>query len=488
MNPADTIVAVSSAVGAAARMIVRLSGPRALDLTAEVSRLSPDALPSGAETRACLHFASVSLPASLYVFRATRSYTGDDVVEFHLPGNPLLARMLLDYLYAAGARPSDPGEFTARAFFNGRLDLAEAEGVAATIAAGNEQELSAARQLMAGELARRLRPAMDSVAEALALVEAGIDFADEEGVTFLSPQQLRERLAAADAALARLLEDSTRFERLAHEPTAVLVGRPNAGKSTLLNALAEESRAVTSPVAGTTRDALSAEVALPRGIVRVFDVAGLQEIQPALPRQGEVERQMRERALNVMTSADLVVVVRDATDPSPPVKLGRPHDLTVLTKLDLIPAHRPPSPGTPGEGRGEGSSSSIQNPQFEMRNEEHPHPNPLPEYRERGQVSLGVSAVTGEGLDHLLARLDRLAFGDPVSAGGASLALNARHVDAVREARLALARAAAVGDAASPEVVALELREALDALGRVLGSVSPDDLLGRIFSTFCIGK
>jgi len=457
MNPADTIAAVSSAAGAAARMIVRVSGSRALQLAADISCLSPESLPAGFELRAPLHFADLVVPASLYVFRTPRSYTGDDVVEFHLPGNPLLARMLIDHLHAAGARPADPGEFTARAFFNGRLDLSEAEGVAATIAAGNERELSAARQLMAGELARRLRPAMDAVAEALALVEAGIDFADEEGVSFLTPAQLRERIAAADAALAGLLDDSTRFERLAHEPTAVLVGRPNAGKSTLLNALAGENRAVTSPVAGTTRDILSAEIVLPRGILRLIDVAGLEEDDTA--PAGDIPTQMRDRALRAVESADLVIFVRDATDPRPPLAPGRPPNLIVLTKQDLVGHTRSPSPGAPGEGRGGGPPDAH-----------------------------AVSALTGVGMPEFRARLDRLAFGDPASAAGATLALNARHVDAVRESRAALSRARSLGDEASPEVVALELREALDAMGRVLGSVTPDDLLGRIFSTFCIGK
>jgi tRNA modification GTPase len=456
MNAADTIAAVSSAVGPAARMIVRLSGPRAMQLAADLSCLSPESLPAGFELRAPLHFADLVVPASLYVFRAPRSYTGDDVGEFHLPGNPLLARMLLDHVHAAGARPAEPGEFTARAFFNGRLDLAEAEGVAATIAAGNERELAAARQLMAGELARRLRPAMDAVAEALALVEAGIDFADEEGVSFLSPAQLRDRIATADASLARLLDDSTRFERLTHEPAAVLVGRPNAGKSTLLNALAGASRAVTSPVAGTTRDALSAEVALPRGILRLVDVAGLEEDEPVAA--GDIPTQMRDRALRAVESADLVILVRDATDARPVLPPSRPPNLIVLTKQDLVGCDLPPSPGTPGEGRGGGSPQAI-----------------------------AVSALTGAGLPDLRARLDRLAFGEPASAG-ATLALNARHIDAVRDSRAALDRAAGLGDVASPEVVALELREALDAMGRVLGSVTPDDLLGRIFSTFCIGK
>ena len=447
MNPADTIAALSSAVGTAARMIVRVSGPASLRLAADLTRTSPEALRGGTAVCARLHFADLSVPATLYVFRSPRSYTGDDTVEFHLPGNPLLARLLLDHLGRHGARPAEPGEFTARAFFNGRLDLAEAEGVAATIAAGNEQELAAARQLMAGELARRLRPVMDGVAETLALVEAGIDFSDEEGVSFLTPLQLRARLAAADAALERLLRDSTRFERLSHEPTAVLVGRPNAGKSTLLNALAGAPRAVTSPTAGTTRDAISAEVALPRGFVRLVDVAGLDDAD-ASPA-GAIDRQMRRRALGAVASADLVLLVRDVTDAATPPPLDREPDLTVLSKIDLL------------------SSKAVP---------------------DATDTLVSVSAVTGANLDRLRDRLDRLAFGNQAAAGGAALALNARHVDAVTEARGSLARATGLKDDASPEVVALELREALDALGRVLGAVSPDDVLGRIFSTFCIGK
>ena len=446
MNPADTVAAISSAVGPAARMIVRVSGLGAVGMAADVARLPASNLQAAAAPRVRLRFSGLSAPAWVYIFRGPRSYTGDDLVEFHLPGNPLLARLLLDHLCASGARPAEPGEFTARAFFNGRLDLAEAEGVAATIAAGNEQELAAARQLMAGELARRLRPAMDLVIETLSLVEAGIDFSDED-VTFLSAEQVRARAAEADALLARLLEESARFERLSHEPMAVLVGRPNAGKSTLLNALAGLRRAVTSPVAGTTRDALSAEVALPRGLIRFTDVAGLEDT--GHDGGGAIERQMREQALRALEGADVVVLVRDLTDPRPPLAASRTPDLVVGSKSDLAP---------------------------DKASEEF------------SDIHMAVSATTGRNLDRLRERLDHLAFGGPAPAGGPALALNARHVEAVREAREALARAADRTSDAPPELAAFELREALDAMGRVLGAVTPDELLGRVFARFCIGK
>jgi tRNA modification GTPase len=259
----STIAAISSSTGPASRMILRVSGPDAFEL---LRQLTPDApgLPQAGAVRTCLAFCDMRVPAWIYAFTNPRSYSGEDLIEFHIPGNPLLAKILLSQLLAAGARAAEPGEFTARAYFNGRLDLAAAEGVASTIAASNEQELSAARRLFSGELTRRLAPIADSVAQTLALLEVGIDFSDEE-VTFITGDEVAGRIADADRQLRQLLIESARFERLAHEPTVVLVGRPNAGKSTLINALAGRDRAVVSAIAGTTRDVLSAEVSLARG-------------------------------------------------------------------------------------------------------------------------------------------------------------------------------------------------------------------------------
>ena len=426
MISAETIAAISSAVGPAARMIVRLSGERA----AEIARSMCDDVPGAGEVLAtALRFGGLIVPVNVYRFAKPRSYTGEDLVEFHIPGNPLLARMLLDTLVEAGARQAEAGEFTARAYFNGRMDLSAAEGVAATIAAHSESELRAARQLMAGELSRRLRPAIDLLTETLALLEAGIDFSDED-ISFILPEALRERVGGVDAQLAALVAESARFERLTHEPTFVLVGKPNAGKSTLLNALAGHDRAVVSPVAGTTRDVLSAEVALSRGVVRVMDVAGVEKHSPA----ESIERQMTDRALRAAEAADFVILV---TATSPAI-WPTPTDLIVHTKADLRQAPPP-----------------------------------------------AVSAVTGEGMPELRQAMDKLAFGS--SSTGSTLALNARHLQCIDEARDSLQRAGESTDQPA-EIVALELRESLDALGRVLGQVTPDDVLGRIFSSFCIGK
>src|SRR5687767_15115441 len=188
-------------------MIVRMSGGAAPRIAAGVA----DDLPAAGQARpAALSFADLTVPAWVYVFAAPRSYTGEDLIEFHLPGNPLLAKMLLDALIAAGARHAEPGEFTARAYFSGRIDLAEAEGVAATIAAHGEAELRAARQLLAGELSSRLRGPMELLTHTLALVEAGIDFSDED-IPFLAGDALVARLDEIDASLNNLASNSARF-------------------------------------------------------------------------------------------------------------------------------------------------------------------------------------------------------------------------------------------------------------------------------------
>jgi tRNA modification GTPase len=446
----DTIVAISSPVQPCGRIILRLSGEAAHALAQEVC--DAPVAPRGVH-RAMALFAGLRVPASFYTFARGASYTSEDVAEIHLPGSPLLADLLLRELLSRGARLAEPGEFTARAFFAGRLDLARAEGVAAAIAAGSERELRAARRLCEGELTRRLRPLTDELAAVLALVEAGIDFAEEE-ITVLTPAELAQRADGIRQGLQTLLAESMRFERLSHEPVIVLVGRPNAGKSTLFNALCGQERVVVSSAAGTTRDAVAAHAQLARGRVKIVDTAGavshLHNGMPGAkaashppapshpPPEADIELQMQQQAHRAAAGADAVVWVRERGDNQPLHLPSRPH-LLVESKADL------PGPPTPG--------------------------------------AIAVSVHTGAGLPQLRHELDVLAFG--AGSGGQTLALNARHVSLIERARAALQRVAAE---ASDELNAFELREALDALGEVTGAVAPDDVLGRIFSSFCIGK
>ena len=437
MIPDDTIVALSSATPGdatpAARVIVRLSGPLAAQLVRPLAS-DFDLLAS------CAHFDTLKLDdltfrARIYTFRAPHSYTGDDLIELHLPGNLLLARLLIEHFIAAGARQAEPGEFTARAFFNRRLDLAAAEGVSMAVSARQEGELRAARQLLSGELARRLQPHLDLLAATLALVETGIDFSDQD-VTFIKSDELRQRAVQVSADLEQLVAGAAQIERLGTRVRFVLMGSPNAGKSTLLNALADHERAIVSPVAGTTRDALSAEVTLRRGTVEVIDVAGLEPTH-----DDAIARQMQHHAGRAIEEAEFVIHVIDGAVPNVAAVLPRDADLTVVTKADL------------------GTS--------------------LP--RQAGHL---ISARRGDGIDALRDAMDAAAFGDDLPA--ARVALNARHRDAIARTLTHLAAAAESSETA--ELAAHDLRAALDALGEVIGQVSPDDVLGRVFATFCIGK
>lgn len=431
MHDQGVIAAIASPSGACARIVLRLSGVGSWVI---VRKLTVSELPMGGQVR--LSVDGMDVPATL--LRFAQGYTGEESAELHVPGNVLLARMVLQRLYELGARPAEPGEFTARAFFSGRLDLAEAEGVAATIHATNERELVAGRKLQSGELARRLAPITDELTQILALVEAGIDFSEDD-IRFLAADELVRKAEALILRLRGLLDESVRFERLAHEPTIVLCGRPNSGKSTLLNALTGRRRAVVSAMAGTTRDVLEAEVELDRGVVRVIDTAGIEQKDEL----GEVERQMRERAVGAVGAADVVVLVEEIGGTHSSARWPRSPDLFVASKADLHPL------------------SCVRQPY------------------------LPVSAITAAGMDELRTRLDGLAFG---SRGGESLALNARHVCQIEAACEELEILSREAESRTEELSAEHLRYALDALGEITGMVSPDELLGRVFATFCIGK
>jgi tRNA modification GTPase len=438
VNLDDTIVAISSAVGVAARMVIRASGPDCGRILRELCGESP-AIESTATAYPCaIHLSEkIEFPAWVWRFCAPRSYTGQDLIELHIPGNPLLARLVVEKFQQLGARSAEPGEFTARAYFNGKMDLSQAEGVAANIAAQSSRQLNAARQLMAGELSRRLRPIMDRIAETLGLVEVGIDFS-EENIEFLPAREAMGRVNSIRQELEKLISESARFAKLSHEPAVVLAGRPNAGKSTLTNALSGRGRSIVSATAGTTRDALSAEIWLARGMARVIDIAGWEETAA-----DEISRQMQQQAQRAIESADVLVWVRDVTDRRPMPTLPRGADLFVASKIDL--------------GKIELIASN----------------------------EIGISALNDLNMDQLLRELDRLAFGS--ESDGAALALSARHIRAIEEAIEALGEAADHAELGT-ELLAADLREALDILGQILGVVTPDDVLGKIFATFCIGK
>ena len=419
-------MAVSSPPGTSAQAVLRLSGPRALALAD--ARFSPAVSGRGAQDGALDVPGLPRVPATLYRMPGPGSYTGEDVAELHVPGNPALVRHVVERLLADGAEPAGPGEFSRRAFENGRLDLARAEAVAGLIAATDAAEARAAAAAAAGGAGELLSAVRDGLVELSGLLEAQLDFSDRD----IQADTGASARAALDALRDRLGAALARPAVAAAEcPVVVLFGRPNAGKSTLFNALLGRERAVTSPEPGTTRDPLRATAALPGGPVELVDPAGAGEAT------GPVDARAQARMGELLRAADLVLHVAPVGEPPAPLPDGLDVPvLAVRTHADLRPA----------DG--------------------------------------AVSAVTGEGLAELAAAIVGHVG---VRAGG--VWTSARQRAGLTEAAVALDRAAGILDAGvGVELAAFEVAEARAALTRIIDAVMPDDVLGAIFERFCIGK
>ena len=440
MQDRDTIAAIASAADRGGIGIVRLSGPRAKPIG---ERICGRAL----QPRHARHARFRDRDGAILddgialLFAAPASYTGEDVVELQAHGSPVLLHELLETCCALGARRARAGEFSQRAWENGRLDLAQAEAVADLIAAGDLHAARAARRSVEGEFSQRV-DALARVLLALRVqLEASIDFADEE-LDADGEAALRRRLDAARAQLDALLAAAEQGRRLRDGLHAVIVGPPNAGKSSLLNALAGSDRAIVADLPGTTRDLLQETIRVDGVELILVDTAGLREEGDAIEREG-----MR-RARAELARADAALVVLDARDPQrgrasvEAALAGVPGIVWLHNKSDLLPA----------QATAEGA--------------------------------ILVSARTGAGFDALHARLRALAG----VGGEGAFSARARHVDALQRARALLDEAVDGFAAARPELAADSLRRAHDALGEITGRVLPDALLGHIFATFCIGK
>ncbi|NLA67431.1 MAG: tRNA uridine-5-carboxymethylaminomethyl(34) synthesis GTPase MnmE [Gammaproteobacteria bacterium] len=441
-----TIVAVATPPGSGGVGIVRLSGPGARAIAREVCGRS--LRPRHAHHVRFRDAAGDAIDDGIaLLFAAPASYTGEDVVELQGHGSPVLLQALVARCCGLGARMARPGEFTERAFLNGRLDLAQAEAVADLIAAADLTAARAARRSLDGRFSRRVEDLAEALVAIRVHAEAAIDFADEPLET-LGGAELSARLGAARAGLAALLAEADRGRRLRDGLHAVIVGPPNAGKSSLLNALAGSERAIVTDVAGTTRDLLRETVHVDGAALTLVDTAGLRAGGDAIEREG-----MR-RARAELERAGLAIAVLDARDPGAGRAAlaadleGAPQVLWLHNKADLLPAGAPPPP----EGE------------------------------------LRLSARTGQGMEALHARLHALVVGDGGAPTEGEFTARARHVDALRRAALDLEAAAAALEGETLELAAESLRDAHHALGEITGRMGADDLLGQIFSRFCIGK
>ena len=445
----DTIAAIATPPGRGAVGILRLSGPQARDIA---TRLCGKV---GAARRAVLrNFRDAGgerIDNGLVVyFQAPQSYTGEDVVELQGHGGPLVTALLLEAACAAGARPARPGEFSERAFLNGRLDLVQAEAVADLVDAGSRAAARAAMRSLHGDFSKRVSALLDELIALRADLEAALDFADEE-VPWISDDSLHLRIAALVEAGTILLREAAQGRRLREGMSIALVGRPNAGKSTLRTRLAGAEAAIVSPHPGTTRDLLREHILVDGLPLTVIDTAGLRETEDAVEQEGV------RRAWEALAKAELVLYLADdrtgltAEDQALMARLPEEGAvLLVLNKCDLSGA--PP-------GREEAD----------------------------GRVRLRLSAATGAGLPVLREEIKRAAgMGD---AGETLFTARARHLDALQRAQSSLRLARAHAARRSPaELIAEELRQAQLAFDEIGGRFSTEDLLGRIFASFCIGK
>ncbi len=464
MPTGGTIIAQASPGGFSSRAIIRLSGPDTADLLEHTltTLAGHDWQPTPRLAQpARFVLGDLTLPVLAIFFRSPSSFTGEDAAEIILPGNPHLIDRVMDAMLALPALPSirraDPGEFSARAYLNDKLTLEQAEGIAQLIGASSERERAAAHRLMAGQTSTLYQTWADELATLLALVEAGIDFTDQEDVVAIAPASLDQRLGALIAQVQSHAGARTGRESGSHLPSVVLVGPPNAGKSTLFNALLHRPRAVVSDEAGTTRDALTEQLDLAAdlpgaGVVLLTDLAGLDA-----RAAGAIDLAAQARARDAIARADVVLLCDPSGRFAEPIDAARRSDATTIrvrTKGDL-PAL---SGGIEGCDEEAGGAEPV-----------------------------SVCALDGWNLGLL-----RRSIAD--AAGGSSTTgVPARHrrslgasLEEMHDAHRLVHRAFPAS--ADAELVAQSLRSALDALGELVGHITPDDVIGRIFATFCVGK
>lgn len=450
----ETIAAIATPLGTGSLAVIRISGKTTIELADKIFR-GKQGLPSRFKTHT-IHYGLVHDGMTmldevmLSVMRAPHSYTTEDIIEISCHGGMVSAKRILDLLIEHGARPAQPGEFTRRAFLNGRIDLTQAEAVMDVVAAQTEGAHTAAVAQLQGHLNRRLEKLYDHLSNALAHVEAHIDF-PEEDITPDTRQAISEQVREAIGFQEILLKTARDGKVLREGVRTIIVGRPNVGKSSLLNALLGEDRAIVSATPGTTRDTIEEVVNIEGLPLRIMDTAGLRDSHE------EVEREGIERAKRHLQAAELVLLVIDSSqkmDPMDRVLLTTCREkplIIILNKVDL----------------GQMIDANYL----------------------RDLTTCSLSTKTGEGMDYLKKTISTHLWQGKTRESFREIFISARHHEALQRSRKALQKTAeALKNKSSFEYVAADLREALVALGEITGRTVTEDVLDRIFSRFCIGK
>ena len=459
-----TIAAIATPLGRGGVGVIRLSGTRAYDIACTLTGKSSFTPRMASFCRFYQADGTVVDEGLVLYFKGPHSFTGEDVIELQGHGGVILQNQLLARVFELGAKQASAGEFSYRAFDNDKLDLVQAEAIADAIDATSAAAASSAIRSLSGEFSQKINQLLEQLIHLRLHVEAAIDFPDEEDVDFLSDGVIQSKLEQTQDKIQHVLETAKQGQLLRDGIHVVLAGRPNAGKSSLLNRLAGQERAIVTDVAGTTRDTLQETVVLNGLTLHLTDTAGLRETEDTVERIGI------ERARTAIAQADMLLMVydvtRDVEEESTPLQLAEQlfGELPQAKRL-LIIANKSDLLGNPM--RQAASVSQI-------------------EITDKGYQQVNVSCETGEGIDQLVEALcDKVGFHPPEN----SLIARTRHLDALRRTANYLTEAhEQLTVFQAGELVAESLRQAQKSLGEITGEFSADDLLGKIFGSFCIGK
>lgn len=465
MSLDDTIAAIATPSGEGGIGIVRISGKESVKIAAELFKSMK---PVKEFKSRCLHYGTILNPLNnapidnclLTIMKSPHSYTGEDVVEIHCHGGSLILQRVLEAMLRCGARTAEPGEFTKRAFLNGKMDLAQAEAVIDVIRAKTDLSLDAARNHLSGKLSKKINAIKEDLVSLLCRIEAELDFPDEEGITLLSNDEVMDRIGMAADAINQFLLTCDEGKILAHGLKVIIIGRTNVGKSSLLNILLKEERAIVTPMPGTTRDVIEEVINIKGLPVRLMDTAGFRETKD------EIEKIGIRFTMDRLKDAQLVLFVIDAAqdDISEDIKLlkkitsQKNEDIKIILIFNKIDIAEP---------------SKVSS-----------HANIFSNYN-----IVRISALTEDGIDELNEAVYISAVGQNACNVHDIIITNLRH-------KIALEKAAGGLKAAQDiikgnflrELIAGEVKYAVDCLGEIVGETTTDDILERIFSQFCIGK
>ena len=478
----DTICAVATPIGQGGVGIVRLSGPQSAEIAEKVVTLQSgrllrdlpshhlclsDIVLSPAQVPIQKEHSSTTPVDQVLVVRMQRpkSFTGEDMVEIHCHGGLLILSMVCESLIQGGARLAEPGEFTRRAFLNGRMDLTQAEAVLDTIQATSSAGLKVAQEQLRGKLSNKIEHLRDQLIHVLAHLEAGMDFVEED-ISFISLDQVKDALKSASNEIVKLLGTVDQGRLLKEGLIVTIIGRPNVGKSSLLNSLLETDRAIVSSIPGTTRDVLEEGLNIMGVSLRLIDTAGLRDTQ------NDIEREGIRRTTNALEQAGLVLIVLDGSEPLSEKDLeiikenSDKQKIVVINKSDLqMEVQESTVRSLVGSG-----PSDDRNGNFPLK-------------------CVTISAKTGAGLEQLRQEIRSFAYGPFFESGDSVFLTRLRHKLSLDRAKESLVNSlSAIDESISAECLAVDIRVALDALGEIIGTVTTEDILDRIFQDFCIGK